>query len=366
MVDCVALQEALEKLNELLLLEQNKCKRLEQENEQIRQKQALLVRELEQEEESISNSLMRRIEQMDKVNKERVISSIDRVEEREVSKALQMKLDAVMKEKVDLEKQLEAEAEFVGNRLQRQVDILAKDKKSLSKEREKLTKKIDLLNIDAKKLRAEKVQIEHTLETEEENIVNRLQAQIQKLLQHNVLLEKKLHRIQGGGFAQTSDSEQSESEYSSASARAAYLSSSPRSTRSGHRHEQRRGGDFISNWQRGAMQAQQEKKDSSSNNNNNNNNINSNNDNRRTASNSSKKDLNITSSQSGSQRESLDIPSELGRKRSSQHRTLSTGGPESDFDNGTTNVSTKGNDTPMSLPTTPRSGVSQQPSEIDF
>ena len=129
---------------------------------------------------------------------------------------------------------MESETEFVGNRLQRQVDQLAKEKKTLAKERERLREKIQRLHGEGEKLRREKVAIEHSLETEEENIVNKLQAQIQKLLQQNVLLERKLNRLQGGNFAATSDSEQSEDGYSSTySARAAYLSSSPRSTRSG-------------------------------------------------------------------------------------------------------------------------------------
>ena len=53
-------------------------------------------------------------------------------EEEHISNALQKKLDEVMKQKVDLERQLESETEFVGNKLQRQVDQLV-DKKDARK-----------------------------------------------------------------------------------------------------------------------------------------------------------------------------------------------------------------------------------------
>ena len=340
MVDVVELQAALAKLTEELEKEKQKNIQLTNENNLIKEKSASLVSEMEKEEEHISNSL-------------------------------QKKLDEVMKQKVDLERQLESETEFVGNRLQRQVDQLAKDKKTLAKEKERLREKIQSLHTEGEKLRREKVAIEHSLETEEENIVNKLQAQIQKLLQQNVILERKLNRLQGGNFAATSDSEQSEDGYSSTySARAAYLSSSPRSARSGTstrdasvgpgsrgggHHASR--GDFITSWQRGAYAAHSKENSSSHNNS--------------AGGAKKKKEKGEPSSESGSQRESLDIPTGLG-KVAAPHRTLSTGGPgstysQSDKDNAT-NATTHGNETPMSLPTTPRSGLSVQnpDSEIDF
>ena len=172
-------------------------------------------------------------------------------------------------------------------------------------------------------------------------------------------------------FAATSDSEQSEDGYSSTySARAAYLSSSPRSARSGTstrdasagpgsrgggHHASR--GDFITSWQRGAYAAHSKENSSSHNNS--------------AGGAKKKKEKGEPSSESGSQRESLDIPTGLG-KVAAPHRTLSTGGPgstysQSDKDNAT-NATTHGNETPMSLPTTPRSGLSVQnpDSEIDF
>ena len=369
MVDVVELRAALAKLTEELEKEKQKNIQLTNENNLIKEKSASLVSEMEKEEEHITNALMRRIETMS-LEKKNLMLQID-AEEEHISNSLQKKLDEVMKQKVDLERQLESETEFVGNRLQRQVDQLAKDKKTLAKEKERLREKIQSLHTEGEKLRREKVAIEHSLETEEENIVNKLQAQIQKLLQQNVILERKLNRLQGGNFAATSDSEQSEDGYSSTySARAAYLSSSPRSARSGTstrdasvgpgsrgggHHASR--GDFITSWQRGAYAAHSKENSSSHNNS--------------TGGAKKKKEKGEPSSESGSQRESLDIPTGLG-KVAAPHRTLSTGGPgstysQSDKDNAT-NATTHGNETPMSLPTTPRSGLSVQnpDSEIDF
>ncbi|CAL6378107.1 unnamed protein product [Bathycoccus prasinos] len=373
MVDVIELQAQLEKLALELRSEKEKNAKLLEENVAIKAQTTKVVSEMEKEEELIANALMRKIETMN-LEKNKLLVQIDQ-EEEHISNALQKKLDEVMREKVQLERQLESETEFVGNRLQRQVDQLAREKKTLAKERERLREKIQRLHGEGEKLRREKVAIEHSLETEEENIVNKLQAQIQKLLQQNVLLERKLNRLQGGNFAATSDSEQSEDGYSSTySARAAYLSSSPRSTRSGTSttrdgsvgppgsrgagHGSR--GDFITSWQRGAYAAHSKENSSSHNTNNNNNN-----------NNKKKKEKGEPSSESGSQRESLDIPTGLGK---APHRTLSTGGPGSTYsqsgmtEDNATNATTHGNETPMSLPTTPRSGLSVQnpDSEIDF
>ena len=372
MVDVIELQAQLEKVAVELRSEKEKNAKLLEENVAIKAQTTKVVSEMEKEEELIANALMRKIETMN-AEKNKLLVQIDQ-EEEHISNALQKKLDEVMREKVQLERQLESETEFVGNRLQRQVDQLAREKKTLAKERERLREKIQRLHGEGEKLRREKVAIEHSLETEEENIVNKLQAQIQKLLQQNVLLERKLNRLQGGNFAATSDSEQSEDGYSSTySARAAYLSSSPRSTRSGTSttrdgsvgppgsrgagHGSR--GDFITSWQRGAYAAHSKENSSSHNTNNNNNN------------NKKKKEKGEPSSESGSQRESLDIPTGLGK---APHRTLSTGGPGSTYsqsgmtEDNATNATTHGNETPMSLPTTPRSGLSVQnpDSEIDF
>ena len=359
MVDVAELKAALDKLESELEKEKQKNAQLVEENASIKAKSASLVAEMEKEEEHITNALMRRIETMS-LEKKNLMLQID-AEEEHISNALQKKLDEVMKQKVDLERQLESETEFVGNKLQRQVDQLARDKKTLAKERERLRTKIQSLHDEGEKLRREKVAIEHSLETEEENIVNKLQAQIQKLLQQNVLLERKLNRLQGGNFAATSDSEQSEDGYSSTySARAAYLSSSPRSARSGTStrdasdgmgsrgggHHANRG-DFITSWQRGAYAAHS--KENSSN---------------KSSFTKKEKDKDEPTSESGSQRKSLDIPSGLGRMNLPPHRTLSTGGPGSTYsqsgmtEDNATNATTHGNETPMSLPTTPRSGLS--------
>ena len=357
--------------------ERAKNERLEEENKKIKEG----VKDLEIEEEHITNALLKRIETMS-LEKQKLLLQID-AEEEHMTNALQRKLDDLAKEKVELERQLEVEQEYVGNKLQRQVDALKRDKMQLTKEREKLTKKIENLSSESSKLRREKVEIEHTLETEEENIVNTLQGQIQKLLKQNLTLERKLQRLQGGqlsAISGTSDSEQSEDGLSSYSARglASYLSSSPRSTRSGsHGVGRASRGEFIQTWQRGALQAQSHSgtKDTS------------------TAgtkegsadiggttkSTKQKRDTQIsTDSQSGSQRESLDIPQSLGGSSKSYqpHRTTTgfTTGPGSVYSQSSmrterTDASTKGgNDTPMSLPTTPRSGTSlqNQDSELEY
>ena len=358
MVDVAELKAALDKLESELEKEKQKNAQLVEENASIKAKSASLVSEMEKEEEHITNALMRRIETMS-LEKKNLMLQLD-AEEEHISNALQKKLDEVMKQKVDLERQLESETEFVGNKLQRQVDQLARDKKTLAKERERLRTKIQSLHDEGEKLRREKVAIEHSLETEEENIVNKLQAQIQKLLQQNVLLERKLNRLQGGNFAATSDSEQSEDGYSSTySARAAYLSSSPRSARSGTSTRDASDGmgveeaditriEGISSRVGNEGRTRHSKENSSN----------------KSSFTKKEKDKEEPTSESGSQRKSLDIPRGLGRMNLPPHWTLSTGGPGSTYsqsgmtEDNATNATTHGNETPMSLPTTPRSGLS--------
>ena len=187
MVDVAELKAALDKLEMELEKEKQKNAQLVEENALIKAKSASLVSEMEKEEEHITNA---DASDRDDVAGEEESDAPNRREEEHISNALQKKLDEVMKQKVDLERQLESETEFVGNKLQRQVDQLARDKKTLAKERERLRTKIQSLHDEGEKLRREKVAIEHSLETEEENIVNKLQAQIQKLQKQNVLLER--------------------------------------------------------------------------------------------------------------------------------------------------------------------------------
>ena len=77
------------------------------------------------------------------------------------------------KEKVDLENQLEAEQEYIVNKLQKQV------RPSLSRHVPQLLFfQLEHLNNEKKKLTHEKVDLENQLEAEQEYIVNKLQKQV--------------------------------------------------------------------------------------------------------------------------------------------------------------------------------------------
>ena len=82
----------------------------------------MLREQVEQEEEFITNKLMKRLEQL-KNEKQTLANEVEQEEEYLINN-LQKRLTKVHTEKVDLEKQLETEQEYIVNKLQKKVGLL--------------------------------------------------------------------------------------------------------------------------------------------------------------------------------------------------------------------------------------------------
>lgn len=92
---------------------------------------------VEQEEEYISNMLMKRLAEL-KSEKEQLALKIEE-EEEYLTNNLQLKLNEAKREKIELENQLEQEQEYITNKLQRQLDELRAEKKQLERKVEQLS-----------------------------------------------------------------------------------------------------------------------------------------------------------------------------------------------------------------------------------
>lgn len=165
--------------------------------QQLRDEKQNLANEVEHEEEYLVNTLQKRLEKLngEKVNLENQLE----MEQEYIVNKLQKTLEELKQqqlrlnqEKVDLENQLEAEQEYIVNKLQKQVDGLAKEKAHLQQEKADLRRHVRELAVSAEHLYKEKIRIEAEKEMEEENIVNRLQRQIEHLIQNYKVLEGKL------------------------------------------------------------------------------------------------------------------------------------------------------------------------------
>ena len=178
------------------LLTNNLMKKLEKVNSEKRE---MLMR-VEQEEEFLTNSLQKRL---DRVMREKLELEAQMAREHEqldkASGDLERRLEALSSErerlsaeKVELERQLEAEQEFIVNKLQKQTTNLAREKEQLRAEREDLRRQVEKLLSDKIRLNKEKVELENVMEAEEESIVNRLQMQMLELFQRNKYLERRL------------------------------------------------------------------------------------------------------------------------------------------------------------------------------
>jgi len=200
-------------------------KKLEQVNSEKRE---MLMR-VEQEEEFLTNSLQKRLDRVVREKHELEVQmamvtmhaaeaslsvrdetrryasnaktlnapGVSEDELRERQDALELERARLVKEKVDLERALEAEQEAIVNKLTKQTSGLRLEKDSLRHEREELRRQVESLLSDKIRLHREKVQLENTLEQEEENIVNRLQTQMLELYRRNRILQKRLERASG-------------------------------------------------------------------------------------------------------------------------------------------------------------------------
>ncbi|XP_028031806.1 coiled-coil domain-containing protein 6 isoform X2 [Bombyx mandarina] len=161
--------ESLQQQNRVLKVELDtyklRVKALQEENRSLRQASVSIQAKAEQEEEYISNTLLKKIQALKK-EKETLAHHYEREEEC-LTNDLSRKLNQLRQEKCRLEQTLEQEQECLVNKLMRKIEKL---------EAETLAKQTNL-----ERLRREKVELENTLEQEQEALVNRLWKRMDKL-----------------------------------------------------------------------------------------------------------------------------------------------------------------------------------------
>uniref|UniRef100_R4G4V7 Coiled-coil domain-containing protein 6 n=1 Tax=Rhodnius prolixus TaxID=13249 RepID=R4G4V7_RHOPR len=172
--------ESLQQQNRVLKVELDtyklRVKALQEENRGLRQASVIIQAKAEQEEEFISNTLLKKIQALKK-EKETLAHHYEQEEEC-LTNDLSRKLTQVRQEKCKLEQTLEQEQECLVNKLMRKIEKL---------EAETLAKQSNL-----EQLRREKVELENTLEQEQEALVNRLWKRMDKLETEKRTLQIKL------------------------------------------------------------------------------------------------------------------------------------------------------------------------------
>lgn len=153
-----------------------RVKVLQEENRSLRQASVIIQAKAEQEEEYISNTLLKKIQALKK-EKETLAHHYEREEEC-LTNDLSRKLDQLRQEKCKLEQTLEQEQECLVNKLMRKIEKL---------EAETLSKQLNL-----EQLRREMVELENTLEQEQEQLVNKLWKRMDKLETEKRSLQIKL------------------------------------------------------------------------------------------------------------------------------------------------------------------------------
>ncbi|CAG0890901.1 unnamed protein product [Darwinula stevensoni] len=172
--------ESLQQANKVLRLELEsfklRVKALVEENKTLKQQSVTIQARAEQEEEYISNTLLKKIQSLKK-EKETLALNYEQEEEC-LTNDLSRKLNQLKQEKVQLEQTLEQEQECLVNKLMRKIEKL---------EAETLAKQENL-----EQLRREKVELENTLEQEQEALVNKLWKRMEKLESEKRMLQGKL------------------------------------------------------------------------------------------------------------------------------------------------------------------------------
>ncbi|XP_011504582.1 PREDICTED: coiled-coil domain-containing protein 6 isoform X1 [Ceratosolen solmsi marchali] len=172
--------ESLQQHNRVLKVELEtyklRVKALQEENRSLRQASVIIQAKAEQEEEFISNTLLKKIQALKK-EKETLAHHYEQEEEC-LTNDLSRKLSQLRQEKCRLEQTLEQEQECLVNKLMRKIEKL---------EAETLAKQSNL-----EQLRREKVELENTLEQEQEALVNKLWKRMDKLEAEKRSLQIKL------------------------------------------------------------------------------------------------------------------------------------------------------------------------------
>nr|CAG4650326.1 EOG090X09V8 [Sida crystallina] len=153
-----------------------RVKQLQEENRSLRQASVNIQARAEQEEEFISNTLLKKIQALKK-EKETLALNYEQEEEC-LTNDLSRKLNQLRHEKVQLEQTLEQEQECLVNKLMRKI--------------EKLEAETHAKQNTLEQLRREKVELENTLEQEQEALVNKLWKRMDKLETEKRNLQIKL------------------------------------------------------------------------------------------------------------------------------------------------------------------------------
>jgi coiled-coil domain-containing protein 6 len=153
-----------------------RVKALQEENKELRKASVNIQVRAEQEEEYISNKLLKKIQSLKK-EKETLANNYER-EEEYLTNDLSRKLHQLRNEKVQLEQTLEQEQEHMVNKLMRKI--------------EKLEAETNAKQSNLEQLRREKIELENTLEQEQESLVNRLWKRMERLEAEKRLLQEKL------------------------------------------------------------------------------------------------------------------------------------------------------------------------------
>nr|CAG4646425.1 EOG090X09V8 [Macrothrix elegans] len=172
--------ESLQQQNRVLKVELEtyklRVKQLQEENRSLRQASVNIQARAEQEEEFISNTLLKKIQALKK-EKETLALNYEQEEEC-LTNDLSRKLNQLRQEKVQLEQTLEQEQECLVNKLMRKI--------------EKLEAETHAKQNNLEQLRREKVELENTLEQEQEALVNKLWKRMDKLETEKRNLQIKL------------------------------------------------------------------------------------------------------------------------------------------------------------------------------
>ncbi|XP_071952365.1 coiled-coil domain-containing protein 6-like [Antedon mediterranea] len=172
--------KSLEQENTVLKIEVEtyklKCKSLQADNKELKKASVNIQVQAEQEEEFISNTLLKKIQVLKK-EKEKLAVNYEQ-EEEFLTNDLSRKLTQLRQEKAQLEQTLEQEQEYQVNKLMRKIDKLENETGSKQRKLEEL--------------RREKVDLENALEQEQEALVNRLWKRMDRLEAEKRILQEKL------------------------------------------------------------------------------------------------------------------------------------------------------------------------------
>ena len=158
----------------------NKVSTLTSENLSLKANSVSIQALAEQEEEYISNKLLKKIQIL---KKEKEVLAMNYEQEEEfLTNDLQRKLDKLRQEKLQLEQALDHEMQDnqVANLMKKVTDLEA-----ITKSKQK----------DLDRLKHEKVELENALEQEQEMLVNKLYKQMEKVEKEKRELEEKLGRV---------------------------------------------------------------------------------------------------------------------------------------------------------------------------